>query len=85
MYIFHVFAKNVLLQFSSIFLLKNLSKTLPRRDLNPFKIDVKNVSFFNIDFFGFRPRFGRVLGLQDGAELAFLASKSCRDRLFEAS
>ena len=37
---------------------------------NPLKIDVKNMSFFNIVFFGFRPRFWKVLGLQDGAKLA---------------
>ena len=35
-------------------------------------IDAKNVLFFNIDFFGFGPRFRRVLGLQDGAKSAAL-------------
>ena len=49
---------------------KNLPKTLPKRGPNPLKIDAKNVLFFNIDFFGFRPRFWRVLGLQDGAKSA---------------
>ena len=48
----------------------NLPKTNLKRRPNPLKIDVKNVSFFNIVFFGFRPRFQRVLGLQDGAKLA---------------
>ena len=43
---------------------KNLSKTIPKRGPNPSKIDAKNVLFFNIDFFGFRPRFWRLLGLQ---------------------
>ena len=61
--IFQVFAKNVLLQFATIFLLKNLSKTLPKSGLNSSKIDVENVSFFNIDFFASRPGFGRVWGL----------------------
>ena len=36
---------------------KNLPKTIPKRGPNPLKIDVENVSFFNIVFFGFRPRF----------------------------
>ena len=54
---------------------KNLLKTLPKRGPNPSKIDAKNVLFSNIDFFGFRPRFGRLLGLQLGAKLAILASK----------
>ena len=36
------------------------------------KIDAKNVLFFNIDFFGFRPRFWRVLGFQLGAKSAAL-------------
>ena len=68
--IFKVFAKNVFLQFSCIFGPKNLPKTLPKRSPNDEKIDVKNVLFFNIDFWGFRPRFWRVLGFQDGAKLA---------------
>ena len=38
---------------------KNLPKTLPKRGSNPSKIDVKNVLFFNIDFFGFWPQVGR--------------------------
>ena len=37
--------------------LKKLPKTLPKRRPNPSKIDAENVLFFNIDFFGFRPRF----------------------------
>ena len=49
---------------------KNLPKTSPKRRPNPLKIDDKNVSFFHIAFFGFWPRFWRVLGLQDGAKLA---------------
>ena len=61
--IFKVFTKNVFLQFSCIFGPKNLPKTLPKRSPNPSKIDAENVMFFNIDFFGFRPRFWRVLGL----------------------
>ena len=47
---------------------QNLRKTLEKRCPNPYKIDPKNVLFFNIDFFGFWPRFRRVLGLQDGAK-----------------
>ena len=39
------------LQFSSIFLQKNVPKTLPKRGLNPSKIDVETVLFFNIAFF----------------------------------
>ena len=38
---------------------KNLPKTLPKRGSNPSKIDVKNVLFYNIDFFGFWPQVGR--------------------------
>ena len=45
----------------------------PTRGPNPSKIDAKNVLFFNIHFFGFRPRFGRVLGLQVEAKFAILA------------
>ena len=41
---------------------KNPSKTMP----NLWKIDAKNASFFNIDFFRFWGRFWRVLGLQLG-------------------
>ena len=51
---------------------KTYQKTLPKRGPNPLKIDAKNVLFFNIDFFGFRPRFWRVLGLQLGAKSAAL-------------
>ena len=60
------------LQFSCIFGPKNLPKTLPKRDLNPSKIDAENVMFFNIVFFRFRPRFWRVLGFQHGAKSAAL-------------
>ena len=74
--IFKVFAKNVFLQFSSIFGSKNLPKTLPKRSPNDEKIDAKNVLFFNIDFLGFRPRFWSLLGLQDGAKLAQNRKKS---------
>ena len=49
---------------------KNLPKTSPKRCPNPLKIDVENVLFFNIDFWGFRPRFWSLLGLQLGAKLA---------------
>ena len=41
----------------------------------PLKNRCQNVLFFNIDFLGFQPRFWKVLGLQDGAKLAILASK----------
>ena len=58
------------LQLSCIFGQKNLAKTLPKRGPNPSKIDTKNVLFFNIDFFGFRARFWRLLGFQLGAKLA---------------
>ena len=64
---------------------KNLPKTSPKRRPNPLKIDVKNVLFFNIDFFGFWPRFWRVLGLQDGAKLVLLAPKNSYEAPFEAS
>ena len=50
--------------FACIFSQKNLSKTPLERRPNPSKTDVKNALFFNIDFFRFRPRFRRVLGLQ---------------------
>ena len=49
---------------------KNLPKTNPKRRPNPLKIDVKNVSFFNIVFFGFQPRCWTLLGIQLGAKLA---------------
>ena len=51
---------------------KNLPKTFPKGCPNPLKIDAKNVLLFNIVFFGFRHRFWRVLGLQDGAKSAAL-------------
>ena len=38
-------------------------------------IDAENVLFFNIDFFGFRPRFWSLLGFQLGAKFTILASK----------
>ena len=37
---------------------KNLPKTLEKRCPNPYKIDPKNVLFFNIDFSGFGLDFG---------------------------
>ena len=43
------------------------------------------MSFFNIDFFASWPRFGRVLGPQDGAKLAVLASKNYAGRPLEPS
>ena len=48
---------------------KNLPKTVQNRGPNPSKIDSKNDAFFNIDFFTFWARFGRVLGSQVGAKL----------------
>jgi len=57
-------------RFSCIFPSKNHPKTLPKRGPNPSKIDAENVLIFNIDFLRFWPRFGRVLGLQNGAKLA---------------
>ena len=62
--IFKVFAKIVFLQLSCIFGQKNLPKTLPKRGPNPSKIDAKNMLFFNIHFYGFWPRFWKVLDLQ---------------------
>ena len=66
--------------FSNIFDPKNLLKTFPKRRPNPCKIDVENVWFFNIDFFGFWTRFRRLLGFQVGAKLALKASKNCGGR-----
>ena len=63
--------------FERILVPKNLPKTLPKRGPNPSKIDAENVLFFDIVFFGFRPRFWRVLGLQLGAKLPVLAKKLC--------
>ena len=57
---------------SSIFKVLSFPKMTP----NCEKIDVKNVLFFYIDFFGFCPRFSSLLGLQLGAKLAILASKN---------
>ena len=57
---------------SCIFPSKNHRKTLPKRGPNDEKIDAENVLIFNIDFLRFWPRFGRVLGLQDGAKSAVL-------------
>ena len=54
---------------------KNPPKTLPKRRPNPLKIDANIVLFFNIDFFGFRPRFGQAWSSQHPAKLAMLASK----------
>ena len=69
-------------QFSCIFPSKNHPKTLPKRGPNPSKIDAENVLIFNIDFLRFWPRFGRVLGLQDGAKLAKNAKIEMRDAFF---
>ena len=46
------------------------AKMRPKSDPRGSKIDVKNVSVVHFDFLAFRPRFWRVLGLQDGAKLA---------------
>ena len=51
---------------------KNHPKTSQKPCPGDPKIDLENVLFFNIDFFGFWPRFRRVLGLQDGAKSAAL-------------
>ena len=77
--IFKVFAKIVFLQLSCIFGPKNLPKTLPKRGPDPLKIDAKNGLFFNFDFLGFWPRFGSLLGLQDGAKLAKKARQNFLD------
>ena len=68
--VFQVFAKSMFVRISCIFPSKNHPKTLPKRGPNPSKIDAENVLIFNIDFLRFWPRFGRVLGFQDGAKLA---------------
>ena len=68
--IFKVFAKIVFLLFPCIFGQKNLPKILPNRGPDPLKIDAKNGLCFNFEFLGFWPRFGSLLGLQDGAKLA---------------
>ena len=51
---------------------KNIPNTVPKRGLNPSRINAENVLFFNIDFFRFRPRFWRALGFQLGAKSAAL-------------
>ena len=63
------------LLFAWIFGPKNLLKTLPKQGPNPSKIDAKNVLVFSIDFFAPWPRFGSLLGLQDGAKLGILATR----------
>ena len=50
--------------FACIFDAKNLSKSFPKPLPNPLKIDAKNTSFFNINFFSFWTRFWSPLGLQ---------------------
>ena len=50
--------------------------TLPKANQNREKIDIENVLFFNIDFFGFWPRFWNLLGPQFGAKFAILAPKN---------
>ena len=52
---------------------KNLPKTLPKRHPNHCKTEAENVLLFNIDFFGFGPRFWSLLGLHVGATLRILA------------
>ena len=47
---------------------KNLAKTRPE----PFKNQCRK----RVDFLRFRPRFGRVLSLQDGTKLAILAPQN---------
>ena len=77
------------LQFSSIFLQKNVPKTLPKRGLDPSKIDVETVLFFNIAFFRFWPRFWRVLGQlgpQLGSQLgAQIRASHSKNRFFSLS
>ena len=75
---FRVRSFNSQFEISSEFSSKNHQKNLPKRRLNPSNIDAKNVLFFNIDFFGFRPRFQKVLGVQLGIKLAILAPKNYR-------
>ena len=55
---------------------KNHPKTSQKPCPGDPKIDLENVLFFNIDFFAFWPRFWSLLGLQGGAELLVLDSKS---------
>ena len=74
--IFQVFAKSMFLQFSRILQSKIHPKIPPKRSPNDEKINAENVLIFNIDFLRFWPRFGRVLGLQDGAKLALKPSKN---------
>ena len=61
--------------FAWIFKPKNHPKTSQKPCPDPSKIDAENVLFFNIVFFGFGPRFWRVLGLEVGAKLAIFAKK----------
>ena len=51
------FHRNQVFAFGIRFRSKKRFKNLPKRGPNPSKIDAKNVLFFNIHFFGFRPRF----------------------------
>ena len=74
--IFRVRSFHSQFEISSTLSSKKHQKILRKRRPNPLKIDAKNVLFFNVDFFGFRPRFGKVLGLQDGAKLALAATKN---------
>ena len=62
--------------FACIFGAKNLPKSSPKPLPNPLKIDAKNASFFNIDFFSFWTRSWSLLGLQVGAKLALKPSKN---------
>ena len=69
--------RSVLLAFHTIwcfafgmpFRSKNLSKTLPKRRPRPSKIDAKNMSLFDIDFFRFQSRYWTLLDLQVGTKL----------------
>ena len=71
--VFKVFAKVVFLQFSCMFGPKHQPKILPKRGPNPSKIHAKNESFFNVDFWGLRPRFWWVLD----AKMAPQINKTC--------
>ena len=72
---FEVFTKIMLIAFGMHFRVKKFTKNLKKRRPDPSEIDAENVLFFNIDFFGFRPRFWRVFALQLGGKLAALPLK----------
>ena len=76
MHIFKGFAKAYFCNVRQFFHPKTSPKPFQNEAWATKKSMSKNASLFDIDFFASWPRFWSLLGLQDGAKLAILASKN---------